>query len=76
MRSTKAKLTRATELAEERATQWCVYMTDSKGNVLTSWRIVTAPSSEKALKRVRRGYAARPILPSSEWYRINQEVGL
>ena len=69
-------LRRAQELAEARAQRYAVYVTDSKGNRLTGWRLVEARSTEAALKRVRRGIAASPVLASSEWQAIYGEVGL
>ncbi len=80
MRSTKAgklrKLSRAQNLAEERAVRWRVYLKDSKGNALAAWRIVKAGSREHAVKKVRRAVGADPCLSSSEWRTVYQEVGL
>ena len=76
-RKRNALYARAQELAEARATKWAVYVTDSKGNRLTGWRLVTARSTEAALKRGgRRAIAASPVLSSREWRGIYGEVGL
>jgi hypothetical protein len=69
-------LAEATRIAHERATTWAVYVTDSRGNRLAGWRLVNADSAERAMKRVRRATGARPVLKSSEWRAIYQEVGL
>ncbi len=79
MRSTKARrrlLAQAQELAEDRAVRWCVYRTDSKGNLLTGWKLVKASSRAMAMRQARRAVGASPSLPSSEWRAIYQEVGL
>lgn len=69
-------LERAQTLADERCTRWRVFLTDSKGNALAGWRIVDAPSAERAVKLVRRATKAHPCLSSSEWRNVYMEVGL
>ena len=67
----KRRLARAQEIAAERATHWMVYR-DGR----TGWRLVKATSEQAAMKRVTRSTGARPTLPSREWRRIYEEVGL
>jgi hypothetical protein len=76
--TTKRKLARATELAYERATLWAVVRRTSKGEPLCSEKLVEAGSEDQAIKRsrVRGATKARPVLASSQWRLIYQEVGL
>lgn len=69
-------LQQAQLIAEERATTWAVYQTDSKGNRLTGWRLVQAPTRERAMKQVRRATGASPTLSTREWQAVYTEVGL
>ena len=82
-----AKLAEANELARQRATQWALVPRDSKGEQMAAMMIVDAGSEERAiviacdqlgvgLQDVRAPKAARPLLKSSEWRSIYEEVGL
>ena len=68
------RLEQADTLARDRASLWRVFYrrSTSKG---VRW-LVKAPDEASAIKRVRGGYLALPILPSSEWREIYKEVGL
>jgi hypothetical protein len=78
VRSTKAKLVKASELAYERATLWAVVRRTSKGEPLCSEKLVPASTEAQALKRsrVKGATKARPVLASSQWRLIYEEVGL
>jgi hypothetical protein len=78
VRTTKAKLVKASELAYERATLWAVVRRTHKGEPLCSEKLVRAGNEAEALKRsrVRGATKARPVLASSQWRLIYEEVGL
>jgi len=69
------RLREADTLARSRASLWRVWST-TRGGEVRQYRLVEAKTEEAALKRVTRSIAARPVLPSSEWRAIYQEVGL
>lgn len=69
----RRRLDRADELAREQALLWRVFYARVK---TTGVRLVEASSEHRAIKAVRGGYEARPVLPSRLWRRIYEEVGL
>lgn len=69
----KRRLDRADELARERATMWRVFYARVRSNGV---RLVEASTEHRAVKAVRGGYEARPVLPSRVWRAIYEEVGL
>lgn len=70
----RRKLAQADALARERATTWRVYY--KRATTSGVRYIVTAPNETAALRKVKGGYLARPVLPSSVRREIAAEVGL
>lgn len=82
-----AMLAEAQELALQRATQWRLHRRSKEGEQLGSFWIVEASSEEAAIIAVcdSQGFRrsdpqaptrAFPLLKSSEWREINEQVGL
>ena len=67
-------LTEAQALAEERATVFRLTRRNRKGELLTGHRLSRAETARKRQNALAKG--ARPVLPSSAWRAIYQEVGL
>ena len=72
----KRRLALAQDIARERAKQWWVWSTTTKGERKAQATLVNAAGETQALKKVRRSVAARPSLPSRVWRIIYEEVGL
>ena len=67
-------LGRAYELALERATIFRVARRTKTGELLTGHRLYPVGGERRKRNLIEKG--ARPVLPSSEWRSIYQEVGL
>lgn len=72
----KKKLAEADALAREQARVWRVFYARTKTTGVKLVELPTAGSEQQAIKRVKGGYEARPVLPSRLWRRIYEEVGL
>jgi hypothetical protein len=70
----KKLLTEAELLAEERARLFRMARRNSKGEALTGHRLTPVTGERHRRNLINKG--ARPVLASSEWRAIYEEVGL
>ena len=70
----KRRLVEAQRLAEERATVFRIARRNRAGELLTGHRLIEAGGVRKRRGLIEKG--AKPVLKSSEWRKIYEEVGL
>lgn len=70
----RRRLEQAQSLASQRATLFALSRRTSKGELLTGFKLLAVKGERHRQNLIKKG--ARPVLPSSAWRRVYEEVGL